>query len=303
MRKLLFIASLLLVLNLSQHGLKSSRSSKMPSAKIKTEVTNTESPNKIDIKKTDKPQKTDNPVTDENIFKSKPTLKYNLHGIPVLTYHSISYEKGNPIRMPKEQFEKEMKYLKENNYYTLSLDELYDYFVNKKPIPEKSIVLTFDDGYRDNYINAYPILKKYNFKAAIFVITDMVDKESFYLTSNQLKELQKNGIDIESHTATHENLSELSFDAQLKELNTSKNYLENLLSKKIKYLAYPCGEYSDDTLKAVKEAGYIMAFTTAGRWSDKSDGILTLDRVYISTFHNMNTFNERITNPEYSFKY
>ncbi|MEL7598058.1 MAG: polysaccharide deacetylase family protein, partial [Clostridiaceae bacterium] len=112
-------------------------------------------------------------------------------GVPVLMYHSIGYEKDNPVRLPVENLEKQMKYLKDNNYTTLSLDELYDYFENNKPIPEKSIVLTFDDGYLDNYTKLYPVLKKYGLKGTIFVITKAIDKEKDYLLSSQLKELDK----------------------------------------------------------------------------------------------------------------
>lgn len=220
-------------------------------------------------------------------------------GVPVLMYHSIGYEKDNPVRLPVEHLEKQMKYLKDNNYTTLSMEELYNYFQNDKPIPEKSIVLTFDDGYLDNYIKLYPILKKYGFKGTIFVITNAIDKEKDYLLSNQLKELDKNCLAIESHTAGHENLSELPYNKQLKTLKTSKEYLEKTLNREVNYIAYPYGKYNEETLRAVKDAGYKMAFTTAGKWSDKSDGILTLDRVYISGFFDLDTFIRRITNPNY----
>jgi len=250
--------------------------------------------------------KTDNSVTDKDssavqVEKQDNTNKtpYSLHGVPVLMYHSIGVEKGNPIRMPKEQFETEMKYIKDSGYTTLTLKELYDYFENKVPVPEKSIVITLDDGYEDNYTEAFPILKKYDLKATIFVVTSTIDKNPNCLTSEQLKELDKTGIEIESHTLTHRDLDSLSYNDQYKELNDSKSFLENLLGRSIDYLAYPTGKYNENTVKAAKAAGYKMAFTTNGRWSDKSDGILTLDRVYISTFHSMSVFKDRLTNPNY----
>ncbi|MCJ7691048.1 MAG: polysaccharide deacetylase family protein, partial [Clostridiaceae bacterium] len=92
-------------------------------------------------------------------------VKHNDKGIPVLMYHAIGYEKGNTARVPKENFKEQMKYLKDNGYVTLTLDEAYDFFSNNKPIPEKSVVLTFDDGYVDNYVEALPILKEFGFKA------------------------------------------------------------------------------------------------------------------------------------------
>ena len=80
-------------------------------------------------------------------------------------YHSISYEKGNILRVSKENFRKQMKYLKDNNYTTLTLDELYNYMKTGKIVPKKPIVITFDDGYKDNYTNAYPILKEFRIKS------------------------------------------------------------------------------------------------------------------------------------------
>jgi peptidoglycan/xylan/chitin deacetylase (PgdA/CDA1 family) len=227
--------------------------------------------------------------------------KHNDKGIPVLMYHAIGYEAGNTARVPKENFIKQMKYLKNNGYVTLTLDEAYDFFVKNKPIPEKSVVLTFDDGYVDNYVEAMPILKKFGFKATIFVITGAVNKSKNYMNVEQLKEMEASGMDIQGHTVHHKNLKELSYAIQLQTLKESKDFLEKSLNKRIKYFAYPYGEYSKETLKAVKEAGYTMAFATAGRWSDKADGILTLDRVFISGSANLDVFIDRISNSNYKF--
>ncbi|MBP1743938.1 MAG: putative xylanase/chitin deacetilase [Firmicutes bacterium] len=231
-----------------------------------------------------------NPVAD---------IPYTVHGVPVLMYHSIAVEEGNPIRMPVEQFDAEMKYIKDHGYTTLTLKELYDYFENQVPVPEKSLVITLDDGYSDNYTAAFPVLKKYGLKATVFMVTSTIDVNPNCLTSAQLKEMDKAGIQIESHTVTHRDLDSLSYSEQLAELKDSKAALEKLLGRSVDYVAYPTGKYNEDTVKAVAEAGYKMAFTTNGRWSDKSDGILTLDRVYISTFHSMDVFSNRLTNPNY----
>ena len=228
-------------------------------------------------------------------------VKHNDKGIPVLMYHAIGYEKGNTARVPKENFKKQMKHLKDNGYETLTLDGAYDFFVENKTIPKKSVVLTFDDGYVDNYVEALPILKEFGFKATIFVITGAVDKSKNYMNIEQLKEMEANGMDIQSHTVHHKNLKELSYDKQLETLKASKGFLEKTLNKRIKYFAYPYGEYSKESLKAVKEAGYTMAFSTTGRWSDKADGILTLDRVFISGSASLDVFIDRISNSNYKF--
>ena len=138
---------------------------------------------------------------EEEIYKSASVFQVNNNKIPILMYHSISYEKGNTVRVPKENFKEQMKYLKDNNYTTLNLDELYIYMKTGKIIPKKPIVITFDDGYKDNYTNAYPILKEFKLKATVFVITDTIDTAKNYLTSNEIKSMDANNIRIESHTA------------------------------------------------------------------------------------------------------
>lgn len=234
--------------------------------------------------------------------KVETPLIYNDKGIPVLMYHSINYEKDNELMVPKETFREQMNYLKENGYTTLTLDELYDFFLNNKPVPEKSVVITFDDGYKDNYINAYPILKEFNFKAVVFVITNNMNNHNNFITSEQAIELDNNGMEIQSHTVNHEKLYTLDYDSQLKTLKESKRFLENLLKKEISYIAYPYGVFNNTTIRATEDAGYKMAFTTAGTWSDKSDGLYTLDRVYISSKFDMNEFHRRLTNRDYKQK-
>lgn len=204
-------------------------------------------------------------------------------GVPVLMYHSIAYEKNNDLRVPKELFEQEMKYIKDNGYNTMTLDALYDCIKNNKPAPPKSVVITFDDGYEDNYTNAYPVLKEYGLHATIFVIANTVDKNNSYLTSSQLKEMQQNGIDIESHTANHDDLSLLSYEKQVRTLSVSKQFLESLLGKKVRYVALPCGKYNSYTEKAATDAGYVMAFLTAPGKAQTKQGLFKLHRVRVSS--------------------
>lgn len=245
--------------------------------------------------------------TVDNVKKDRfegKTLKYNDKSIPVLMYHSIEREvlpngQLNELRVPKEIFREQMKYLKDNGFTTLTIAEAYKFLAKNEGVPEKSIVITLDDGYVDNYTNAYPILKEFGFNATVFVITGVVDKDPNYMTSVQLKELEANGIEIQPHTVNHEKLSELSYDKQLATLKESKEFVEKLLNKRADCIAYPYGMYNDNTIKAAKEAGYTMGLTTNGKWSGKEDGILTLDRVYISSLRDFANFKERVNNPDF----
>jgi len=230
----------------------------------------------------------------ETVSKPPSTNLLENNKIPILMYHSISYEKGNALRIPKESFRNQMKYLKDNNYTTLSLDELYAYMKMGKKLPEKSIVITFDDGYKDNYTNAFPILKEFKFKATIFVITNAIDKDKNYLTSNEIKSMDKNNIRIESHTASHEHLDKIPYKDEVTTMTTSKSNLEKILGREINYIAYPYGEYNSDTIKAAKQSGYKLAFSTEFGWINKNNNIYSLGRIYISSVYNLESFKAKL---------
>lgn len=202
--------------------------------------------------------------------------------VPVLMYHSIVYQKNNILRIPKEKFEAQMKWLKDNGYTTMTMNEAYEAVSNKKEIPEKSVLITFDDGYIDNYENAFPIMKKYNLKGTVFMITSKInDDKDGYLTADMLKKMDKGGMEIESHTVTHTDLDTLSYSKQLNELKTSKSTLEALLGKNVDFLAFPTGKYNENTIKAAKEAGYKMCFKMKGGQGTISDNIYKFPRFFI----------------------
>jgi peptidoglycan/xylan/chitin deacetylase (PgdA/CDA1 family) len=238
------------------------------------------------------------------IMKNKTTdkdsiIQYNDKPIPILMYHSIAYEKDNDIRIPKEKFREQMKFLKDNGYTTLTLTEVSDLFTKNIPIPKKSVVLTFDDGYVDNYTNAFPVLKEFGIKATVFVITDWVDKVPQFMTISQLKEMEKNGIDIEAHTQIHDELDKLNYDEQLKTLKGSKEFLEKNLNKRVNFMAYPFGKYNSTTIKAANDAGYTVALKMAGGWAKKENGMLTLNRIYVGANDSIDTFKNKISIPTY----
>lgn len=257
--------------------------------------TNNIDKNKAQSKKQEKSVK----ESDIRTFTNGPLI-YNNKSIPVLMYHSIDYEKGNELRLPKEQFKEQMKYLKDNGYTILTLNELYNFLEKNKPIPEKSIVITLDDGYVDNYTNAYPILKELGLNATVFVVTSNIDKDKRTLTSEQIKEMDEAGIQIASHTYNHDKLDDLPYEKQLQTMKKSKDDLEKILNHKVDFIAYPYGKWNEESIKAAKDAGYKMAFTTQGGWSNKQDGIYTLNRVYISSLKGIDNFKDRITNPNYN---
>ena len=205
--------------------------------------------------------------TTEDLLKEKLALLPYLSGrksllpaksqgkvaIPVLNYHSVSdVPVGIGIlSVTADNFDKQMKYLMDNGYTPIHLNDNPIYY-------EKPVIITFDDGYADNYHVAYPILEKYNFKATIFVITGAVDTPG-YLTSGQIKSMPL--VSFQSHTVSHRQLTELSEEQLLSELWESQIFLSRLTGKQAFALCYPYGKYNNQVI-ALTSRYYRCAMTT-----------------------------------------
>lgn len=183
--------------------------------------------------------------------------------IPVMMFHSISVRKGDPYCVPPKDFESEMKWLHDKGYQTLSLDEVYGDLAAHAAFPARSVALTFDDGYEDNYTDALPILRRYGFCATVFIITGDIGKPG-YLSAPQILAMERSGVRAECHTVTHRHLSDLPPDTQLHELRDSRTVLEQLLGRPVNYLAYPYGDHDAETVRLAKELGYRLCFDADG---------------------------------------
>lgn len=218
----------------------------------------------------------------------------------ILMYHMvrehIAGAKFNKLRVTPAEFEKQVAWMKAEGFHFVTMQELQE---NWAKHPEKTIAITFDDGYLDNLENAYPILEKYQAKATIYVVVDRHDRDwSTYkkahhnsgelarepkLNDEQVSYLaQTNIVEIGSHTLTHANLDKLSDDECLYELIESKKQLEVLTQKPVTSFAYPFGIYSERDVEIAKQAGYHNAVTTKeGIDSDHPD-FMQLQRIKIS---------------------
>ena len=207
----------------------------------------------------------------------------------VLNYHKIDYQNISLSVLP-EDFDRQMAYLVEHGFHTITPQELYAALAEGAELPENPVLITFDDGYEDNYKYAYPILKKHGLKATIFVITDFLDKSlPGYLSWGQAAEMEAGGlVTIESHTVTHGSLTELDDDAIRRELEQSKHEIEERLGKQVEFIAYPTGAYNLHIASLVKEAGYKGAFTVRYGNADRVSNLYAIERVPV--FHTENTF-------------
>ena len=204
------------------------------------------------------------------------------NAVPVLNYHQINDRDENALTVHTDQFEAQMKYLADNGYHTITPEDMVDAWENGKELPDKPVIITFDDGYADNYRNAYPILKKYNLQGTIFLISDFVSTYPNYLTWTQAEEMQESGlINFESHTLSHEQLDSTSPEETWNQVDGSKKALEWHLGKEINFLAYPCGSYDEELQRMVKDAGYKGAFTVNYGLAGQQENRYLLDRVPI----------------------
>jgi peptidoglycan/xylan/chitin deacetylase (PgdA/CDA1 family) len=210
---------------------------------------------------------------DEVIIPARPwnpagveTGGYQL--VPILCYHNLDRQAKGRLVLAASSFEEQMRYLKKEGYRVVSLKEFVDFMSFKRQLPRKSVVLTFDDGYRSFRDYAYPILKELGFSATLFVYTDYVGAGRNAFTWDDLKAMAAEGFDIQAHSKTHGDLrkapneSNEQFARRMQaELEQPLAQFQQRLGSRPVFLAYPYGRQDDDVVKKVKDYGYIAAFT------------------------------------------
>ncbi|MEE8553603.1 MAG: polysaccharide deacetylase family protein [Desulfobacterales bacterium] len=199
----------------------------------------------------------------------KGGLKVNgYQTVPVLAYHGFSKDSPGKMTVTEASFEAQMKYLMENGYHVISLDQLMDFLEFKEQIPEKSVVITIDNGLSSFSDIAFPILKKFGFTATLFIYTDFIGN-SKALSWEQINNLSKKGFDIQCKTKTHRNLTKRkkkeSFKDYFKslemEISYSKKLFKQKLNKECSYFAYPYGATNNLVVAILIKQGYRAAFT------------------------------------------
>jgi len=211
----------------------------------------------------------------------------NLKDVPVLNYHKVDML-NHALSVSPQEFEEQMEYLYKNEYTTITPDQLMAYLKYGKQLPDKPIMITFDDGYLDNYSNAYPIMKKYGFTATIFLVTNLVGHDSRFMTWDQVREMQQNGIVFGSHTVNHKSLTSLTRVQIMDELTLSRDEIASQLGKSPKYFAYPTGTYNAEIEDIVRSVGYKAAFTIQYGQVGADSDLYALERIPI--FKGQKTF-------------
>jgi peptidoglycan/xylan/chitin deacetylase (PgdA/CDA1 family) len=188
--------------------------------------------------------------------------------VPILVYHNLGPQAKGRLVLAVDAFTEQMRYLKTHGYRVVTLAEFVEWLNLRRQLPKKTVVLTFDDGYRSFREYAYPVLKQHGFPATLFVYTDYVGTGKRALSWDDLKALAAEGFDIQAHSKTHSDLrrGEGETDAQYgkrmqAELADPPRLFQRLLGKPVPFLAYPYGRVDDSLVTRVKDQGYAAGFT------------------------------------------
>jgi len=199
--------------------------------------------------------------------------------VPILMYHYVSEPPAGSdvyrvdLSVTPDQFRQQMTYLRDNGYTAIDLYELSTAIVSQTELPEKPVLLTFDDGYLDNYENAYPILEEFGFKGTFFVVSEFIDKErEGYMTWPMIREMAQAGHRVESHSRTHPDLTEKDRDGLIWEILGSQETIAAHVGYRPRYFCYPGGDYNEATIQMLAELDYWGAVTTEnGSWHGFND--------------------------------
>ena len=209
--------------------------------------------------------------------------------VPVLMYHSFKIEEDKDIPyVDPKIFAGQVEFLVRNHYNVVGPDKAVAYMTKKEKMPPKTVVITADDGYMSFYENAYPVLKKYNIPATIFIIAGYIGRPG-YLGWKELREMSdSNLITIGSHTRSHPWLPSVSVDDEKlrDELATSKEILEKGTGRRVDYICYPNGGFNDLIKEAAKKYGYKGAFTTNPARRSAIGDIYAIRRLKMSSSSN-----------------
>jgi peptidoglycan/xylan/chitin deacetylase (PgdA/CDA1 family) len=240
--------------------------------------------------------------------------------LPILMYHHvapINFEARNPdLYVSPEQFELQLKFLKNNGYRTITFDELLAHWDNDDKLPKKSVILTFDDGFENNYIHAFPLMKKYEAVGTIFPVADFIG--NYYTWSkrknnpperllnwDQILKLHEYGFKFGSHGCTHADLSIFPDKEVFDQLKFSKEILEEKINTKVGVLAYPYGSFTKRTIEIAIDAGYKCALSTNRGNRHLSKDRYALKRVMIhhdTTITRFQYYLSRIYDIEHAIK-
>ena len=225
--------------------------------------------------------------------------------VPILMYHHINDpppsadEVGRTWTVSLNDFTNQMDWLVQHGYHSITLMQLVDNLESGAPLPDKPIILTFDDGWDVGFGTVFPILKQRHLIGTFFVCPGSIGENpgSGYMTWPQLREMTSGGMDVQSHTVNHPHLRGVPPEGQQREFVESKARLEKQLGRPIIALAYPFGEFDAGVMARVKQAGYRCAVGIEPGYTQHASDLFCLHRTRISYGDTLDTFKEQVSDP------
>jgi len=221
--------------------------------------------------------------------------------VPILMYHYVSELPPNPDRyrldltVLPENFQAQLQYLADAGYHTVTLTDLYLYLTQGYPLPEKPIILTFDDGYKDAYEVVFPLLLDYGFTGAFFVLATPTHFESpAYLTWAQMKEMSDAGMDIQAHGRDHVDLRGRSYDYLVYQTLGIQEAIQHHTGRLPRFFCYPSGQYDANVIAVLKSAGYWGAVTTEWGQVHTQETLFKMPRVRIRGGDTLASFIDKL---------
>ena len=200
-------------------------------------------------------------------------------GIPVLTYHHIG-EGSEWYYVSAKEFERQMLFLRESGYTPVSVVELAEGLSGRRQLPVQPIVITFDDGYEDNFLTALPIMEKQNMRGTFFVVTGKMGQPG-YMNWQQARKMSESGMEIGSHTVNHYTLNEISLKELERELLASRLMLENNVPASAPVFANPFGETAPAVVELLKHTGYFAACSSVVGINKPGENLYMIRRISV----------------------
>lgn len=208
--------------------------------------------------------------------------------MPILMYHHIALPPPDAdavrrdLSLPPEAFEQQLQYLVEEGYTSLALSDLLHHLARGAPLPDKPIILTFDDGYRDAYAEALPLLQEYGMIGTVFLITGFIDEENAeYLSWTQVKEMHRAGMQFGSHSYSHPDLRGQSVEYLVWQILGSKEAIEERIQEPVRFFSYPSGRYDPLVVHILHSAHYWGAVITSQGMEQSSERPFELRRIRV----------------------
>ena len=228
----------------------------------------------------------------------------------ILQYHHVSETLPRSTSLSESEFSAHLRFLKDNNYNVVPLHQIVEAIQKQQPLADNTVAITFDDGYVNNFTQAAPIIKQFNFPYTIFVNPQLIDeKKSYVMTWEQLRKLAKEGAFIANHSAKHdylhqrlENESLAQWRARIKQdLTHSEQRIKEEIGHNFKYLAYPYGEFNSELQNLIKEIGFVGIGQHSGAAGLSTD-LTRVPRFPASGIYaNLKTLKTKIASLPFSF--